>query len=73
MGIIRVKDVRAMSSEQRNEKLRELRTELVRLKTMVKAGGMVENPSRIQELRKAVAQILTVENEVKHGKMGEKK
>jgi large subunit ribosomal protein L29 len=55
-----------MSSEERNKKLRELRNELVQLKTMVKAGGMVENSSRIREIRKAIAQILTVENEEKH-------
>lgn len=73
MGIARMKDIRAMSSEQRNEKLRELRTELVRLRTMVKAGGMVENSSRIRELRKTVARILTVDNEAKHGKRTEKK
>ena len=63
MPILRVKDIRAMSSEDRRKKLLELRTELTRLKTMVKAGGAVENPARIRELRKAVARILTIENE----------
>jgi len=63
MPILRVKDIRSMSSEDRRKKLTELRTELARLKTMVKAGGSIENPSRVGELRKAVARILTVENE----------
>jgi len=61
--IIRVKDIRDMSSEDRKKKLTELQTELVRLKTMVKAGGSIDNPSRIRELRKAIARILTVQNE----------
>jgi large subunit ribosomal protein L29 len=52
-----------MSSEDRRKKLTELRTELMRLKTMIKAGGSVENPARIRELRKTIAQILTIENE----------
>lgn len=52
-----------MSSEDRKKKIIELRTELVRLKTMVKAGGSLDNPSRIRELRKTIARILTVENE----------
>jgi len=52
-----------MSSEDRRKKLTELRTELARLKTTVKAGGAIENPSRLRELRKAVARILTIENE----------
>jgi len=63
MPILRVKEIREMSSEERMNKLRELKTELVRLKTMIKAGGSVENPSMIRELRKAIAKILTIEKE----------
>lgn len=63
MPILRLKDIRAMSSEDRTKRLTELRTELMRLKTMIKAGGAVENPGRIRELRKTIARILTVENE----------
>ncbi len=63
MPILRLKDIRAMSSEDRRKRLTELRTELMRLKTMIKAGGAVENPGRIRELRKAIARILTIENE----------
>jgi len=66
MPIIRMKDIRTMSSEDRKKKITELRTELVRLKTMVKAGGSLDNPSRIRELRKTIARVLTVENEEIH-------
>ena len=66
MPIIRMKDIRTMSSEDRKKRIIELRTELVRLKTMVKAGGSLDNPSRIRELRKTIARILTVENEEIH-------
>ena len=65
MPILRVKEIREMSSEERMNKLRELKTELVRLKTMIKAGGSVENPSMIRELRKTIAKILTIEKEEK--------
>lgn len=68
MPILRVKEIRAMSSDERTKKLVELRTELVRLRTMVKAGGAVENPARIRELRKTIARILTIENEERQGK-----
>jgi len=67
MPILRTKDIRDMSSQERLRRLEEIRTELMRSKTMVEAGGAVENPSRIRELRKAVARILTVENEEKIG------
>jgi len=65
MPIMRLKEIRGMSSEDRTKKLSELRTELSRLKTMISAGGAVENPARIRALRKTIAQILTVENERK--------
>ena len=67
MPILRMKEINDMSSDDRAKKLSELRAELSRLKTMVRAGGAVENPARITELRKAIAKILTVENEVKLG------
>jgi ribosomal protein L29 len=67
MPLLRVKDISTMSSEERAKKLSEFRTELARLRTMIRAGGAVENPARIMILRKAIAQILTVENEHKLG------
>jgi len=63
MPILRVKEIRGMSPEDRKKRLRELQTELVRLRTMIKAGGAIENPARVSELRKTIARILTIENE----------
>jgi large subunit ribosomal protein L29 len=63
--ILRIKEIREMSSEDRKKRLMELRTELIRLKTMIKAGGTIENPARIRQLRKTIARILTIENEEK--------
>jgi large subunit ribosomal protein L29 len=65
MTILRAKEIRNISSDERTKKLGELETELIRLKTMVRAGGTVENPARIKELRKAIARILTIETEQK--------
>ena len=62
MPIIRIKDVRAMSTEERARKVTELQTELVRLRTMTKAGGAIEDTARIRELRKAISRILTIEH-----------
>ena len=63
MPLMRMNAIRELSREERNRRLSELRTELVRMRTMVKAGGAVENPSRIRELKKVIARILTVMNE----------
>jgi large subunit ribosomal protein L29 len=63
--ILRLKDIKGMSAEDRAKNLSDLRAELARLKTMVRAGGAVENPARIRELRKTIAKLLTIENEFK--------
>lgn len=65
MAILRMKEINDMSEETRLNKLVDLRAELARLKTMVNAGGAVENPTRIRELRKTIARILTVEGQNK--------
>lgn len=68
MPILRLKDIRDMSSEERKDKVTEFRTELARLRTMVEAGGSIDNPSRIRELRKTIARLLTIEAEETQGK-----
>ena len=67
MAILRLKDIREMSSEQRTDKVNELRTELARLRTMVAAGGAIDNPTQIRHLRKTIARLLTIETEQKQG------
>ena len=73
MPILRIKEIRGMSPEDRKKRLRELQTELVRLRTMIKAGGAIENPARVSELRKTIARILTIENEPSPSTKEEKK
>jgi len=73
MPILRLKETRSMSTEDRRKRLDELRTELSRLRTMIRAGGAVENPARIRELRRAIARLLTVEREAKKAETKEGK
>jgi large subunit ribosomal protein L29 len=63
MPILRMSEIREMSAEERSRRLDELRTELSKLKTMIHAGGSVENPGRIKALKKAIARVLTVMRE----------
>jgi ribosomal protein L29 len=42
-----------------------MRTELSKIKTMIRAGGSVENPGRVKLIKKTIARILTVEMEEK--------
>ena len=64
---MRVKEINALSAEDTANKLADLRIELARFRTMVNAGGAVENPTKIRELRRTIAQILTIQNEKKLG------
>ena len=64
---MRIKEINGLSTEDRESKLTDLRIELSRIRTMVNAGGAVENPTRIRELRRTIAQILTIQNEKKLG------
>lgn len=63
MPIVRMKEIRGMTSEQRQQKLEELRTELSKMRTLINAGGSVENPGRVRALRRSIAQLRTVMNE----------
>jgi large subunit ribosomal protein L29 len=65
--ILRLKDIRDMSSDERKRKVDELRTELSSLRTMIEAGGTIDNPTRIRELRKTIARLLTIEAEETQG------
>ncbi len=74
VAILRVKEIRDMTTGDRQKRLGELQTELVRLKTMIKAGGSIDNPARVRELRKTIARILTIESEpVQAEKEGKKR
>lgn len=55
-------EIRSMSSDERLRLLRELRLELIRLKTQAQSGTLT-NTARIKILRKNIARILTVINE----------
>jgi large subunit ribosomal protein L29 len=63
LPFLRVQEIREMSQTERTRRLGELRTELSKLRTMIKAGGSIENPGRVKALRKAIARILTVVRE----------
>jgi len=62
LPILRKRELKQLLPEEREKKLVELRTELVKLRTSVKSGGTVENVGRIRELKRTIARILTVEN-----------
>jgi large subunit ribosomal protein L29 len=65
LPILRKREMKQMLPDERSKKLKELAAELTRLRTTVASGGTIENPSRIREIKKTIARILTMENEEK--------
>lgn len=63
MAILRSEEIRDLSLEEMNEKLAELRAELLRQKSMIASGGAPENPGRIKEIRRTIARILTIKTQ----------
>ena len=61
MPILRKREMSQLLPDERKKRLRELRTELTKMRTTVESGGRIENPARIRELRKTIARLMTME------------
>jgi large subunit ribosomal protein L29 len=64
MAILRTKEIRAMSLDERADELENLKNELVRERALTSAGGAPDNPGRIGEIRRTIARIKTIQNEL---------
>ena len=56
-------EIREMSIDEINEKLRELRLELAKEKGVLTMGASTENPMVIRDLRRDIARLLTIKRE----------
>ena len=64
MAILRTSEIRAMSLDERADEIETLRGELVRERALTSAGGAPENPGRIGEIKRTIARIKTIQNEL---------
>lgn len=60
---MKIKEIRALSADDRHEKLRALRQELMHERGVSAMGGSSPSPGKIRQLRTDIARILTVERE----------
>ncbi len=60
---VSIKEIRAMSAIERDKKLTSLRDELLKIRSSKLMGGTMQDPSKIWQIRKAIARLLTVMNE----------
>ncbi len=63
MAILYTEEIRDMTAAERAVELEELETELLNTKAQQAAGGMPESPGRVNELKKTIARIKTIQQE----------
>lgn len=63
---MKVNEIRDMSADEQSEKLKSLKEELFNLRFQ-NATGQLENPMRIREVKRSIAQIKTIQTEAALG------
>ena len=66
MALLKCKEIRALTIEERMARLKDLRNELMREKGVAAMGGAPISPGKIRAIRTNIARILTIETEQKH-------
>ncbi len=59
---IRNKELRTMSPADLNSRLKEIKTDLMKVRTDFSRGGQQKNPMQLRTIRRTIAKILTVKN-----------
>ncbi len=60
---LNAKEIRKLTSAERQKKLEELYNEMASIRIESATGGGTENPYRIRNVRKAIARIHTIQHE----------
>lgn len=60
MTLIRSREIREMSADERQSKLKELQNELMHERGVAAMGGAPPNPGKIRALRTSIARIHTI-------------
>ena len=63
MALLRLTEIRAMKTDQREDKMKELRDELMRERGVAAMGGAPPSPGKIKALRINIARMATVMRE----------
>ncbi|RMF90571.1 MAG: 50S ribosomal protein L29 [Methanobacteriota archaeon] len=63
MAIFRKDEIRDMDIDEIDEKIGELKQELLKINTTVASGGVADNPGRIKAIRRTIARMKTIRAE----------
>jgi large subunit ribosomal protein L29 len=61
--VLKAKEIREFTPEERREKLAELKSELMHERGVAAMGGSPPSPGKIRQLRMNIAKILTIMQE----------
>jgi large subunit ribosomal protein L29 len=61
--VLKAKEIRSFTSDERAEKLEELKRELMHERGIAAMGGSPPSPGKIRQLRTSIARILTIMRE----------
>ncbi len=64
MDLITAANIREMDERERERTLLTLREELMMLYSQQTGGGISDNPAKAKLIRKQIARVLTVKNEI---------
>lgn len=64
MSLVKARDIRQQSAEELTQKAAALKKELFEL-TQKREVGQLDRPHRMRQIRREIAQIMTVKNEKK--------
>ncbi|MAG78087.1 50S ribosomal protein L29 [archaeon] len=62
---IKNNELRKMSEKQLDERMIELRKELIKVNAQVSTGTVPENPGNVKNIKKTIARILTIKTQKK--------
>lgn len=62
MALSQAKDIRELSADERTRRLLDLKQESMNLR-LQRSAGTLENPARFKQVRREIAQLLTISNE----------
>ena len=63
MVIIRKRDIKKLNRKQREDRILDLRKQMLQINGKLASGGSVSNPGRLRAIRRTIAQIITYDRE----------
>jgi large subunit ribosomal protein L29 len=63
MAILRASAIRELSDKELDERLNDLKKDLMKIRGILASGGMPEEVGKAREIRRTIARILTIKKE----------